>query len=157
MHWNHLVCLLGDPQRQKATTSQRKPQPKPTNTHILNQWKQGQTTEVQNRNTSSACIDGIRKAKGQLELTLPRDIKSFPGLTFHQGSPPGLWALRQDSEIGSSKKSLENSQPIWVQGIQWALWDGAEGWLMLLNRHIPLALKGPRDQWGPCLHSRGHF
>lgn len=65
-------------------------------------WKQGQTTEAEYRNTSSACRDGVRKSKGQLELTLPRDFKSFPSFTFHQGSPffpPSHFHQAQVSEL----------------------------------------------------------
>jgi len=40
------------------------------------QWKQGQVSWVEYRDTARLCRAGVRKAKAQLELTLARDAKN---------------------------------------------------------------------------------
>ncbi|KAK4816288.1 hypothetical protein QYF61_014586 [Mycteria americana] len=43
---------------------------------LQRQWKQGQVTWEEYRDTARLCRDGVRKAKAQLELNLARDAKN---------------------------------------------------------------------------------
>ncbi|KAK4809167.1 hypothetical protein QYF61_006425 [Mycteria americana] len=61
---------------QVALVSHQRSQDDKSKRELHRQWKQGQVTWEEYRDTACLCSDGVGKAKAQLELNLARDANN---------------------------------------------------------------------------------